>query len=283
MQSKLFAKNIFSGSQKMICKLFTNEAKKAGLNWVKIKYLKHLPAGRTRSYGYKNKNIFYSSPQEMLHSLKEIFIEEIYKVGLPSKPLIIDCGANIGLSIIYFKENHKDAEILAFEPDEANFNLLKKNIQSFGLQDVSIKKEAVWIKETELNFSNEGTMASKIEHVTYGNARKVKAIRLKDQLNKKIDFLKIDIEGAEFEVLKDIKDNLHYVQNMFFEYHGNFEQNKELLEIFEIITKAGFSYYIKEAAQIYRAPFTAKNIKREGACDIQLNIFCFRLLNNSDR
>ena len=64
------------------------------------------------------------------------------------------------------------------------------------------------------------------------------------------------------------------VNNMFVEYHGTFEQNNELLEIFDIILKAGFKFYIKEAANTYNHPFLRK--KTEHDYDLQLNIFCFR-------
>jgi hypothetical protein len=89
-----------------------------------------------------------------------------------------------------------------------------------------------------------------------------------------VDFLKLDIEGAEYKVLKDITENLHYVTNMFVEYHGTFPQNNELVEIFEIISKAGFRFYIKEAANNYPYPFLPKPRKLD--YDVQLNIFCFK-------
>ena len=41
--------------------------------------------------------------------------------------------------------------------------------------------------------------------------------------------MKLDIEGAEYKVLKDIADNLGNVNNMFIEYHGTFDQNNELI------------------------------------------------------
>ena len=103
----------------------------------------------------------------------------------------------------------------------------------------------------------------------------VKAIRLKDFLNRQVDFLKIDIEGAENIVLTDIEDNLHYVKNMFLEYHGSFDQNKELLKMINIVSNAGFNFYIKEATSCYDSPFYRK-IPSNAAFDIQLNIFCFR-------
>ncbi|HEX8332170.1 MAG TPA: FkbM family methyltransferase, partial [Segetibacter sp.] len=252
MQSKLFVTNILTGAYKKLTATFNNADKKADLTWFKTKYLKHASPKREKIYRYKKNNIHYSHPIELLHTLREIFIEEIYRIELPPKALIIDCGANIGLGIIYLKEQYPDAHVIAFEPDENNFELLKKNIASFKLQNVDARKEAVWIADSELHFSNDGTMGSRIELSGTGDTRKVKAIKLASLLNNKIHFLKIDIEGAEYTVIKDLKDSLSNVENVFLEYHGDFSQNNELTEIFNIMQGAGFSYYIKEAAEIYK-------------------------------
>jgi FkbM family methyltransferase len=274
MYNSIFIRNIKNGIAINLKKLFANPYKEVNINWFKLKYYKHLPAGVIRSHQLFGKSLFFYSAPELLHGLKEIFLERIYKQQLSSKPYIIDCGANIGMSIIYMKQLYSNAEIIAFEPDETNFDLLQKNIISFGYSNVSLFKEAVWKENTTLLFSNDSSMGSKIE--TSGvNSKAVNAIRLKDYLNRNIDFLKIDIEGAEYEVLKDISNELKLVKNMFLEYHGTFEQNNELVEMIEIVKNAGFNFYIKEAASIYETPFFRyKNPNT--SYDIQLNIFCFR-------
>ena len=151
----------------------------------------------------------------------------------------------------------------------------QKNIDSFGYKNVTIRKEAVWTKNTLLQFSSEGSMSSKIETGQAANAKQVTAIRLKDLLDKPVDFLKIDIEGAEFEVMCDLDEKLSFVKNLFLEYHGSFEQTSQLTKLFTILSKNGFSYYIKEATSIYKNPFTKKKDYLI-PYDIQLNIFCFR-------
>ena len=118
-------------------------------------------------------------------------------------------------------------------------------------------------------------MSSKIQFENSTSSKEVKALRLKDFLNRPVDFLKIDIEGAEYTVLKDIADDLPMVNNMFLEYHGDFNQNDELLHIIGIIKAAGFNFYIKEAATVYATPFYRK-AQRMASYDVQLNIFCFR-------
>lgn len=276
MQSNSFVTNLWEGITKRANQVFKAKKDKAGLNWVKIKYLKHAATGKTRVYEYKGKKIFYKSPKELLYALKEIFVEDIYHLQLPPKPYIIDCGANIGLSVIYLKQRFPDAEILAFEPDRINFELLQKNTQSFNLQQILLKNEAVWTDETELKFTSDGTMSSKIEAASTKNSVTVKATRLKNYLNRKVDFLKIDIEGAEYQVVKDIQHQLMHVNNLFLEYHGSFQQNNELIEILDIVQKAGFAFYIKEAANLYNKPFTdVYTLTRN--YNVQLNIFCFRL------
>ncbi len=262
-------------------KIFHNPYRIVNIGLLKKIYYKHLSPGRVRHHRLLGNTISFYSPTELLHGLKEIFVDEIYKQNLPATPFIIDCGANIGLSVIYMKNLYPMATILAFEPDERNFELLNKNIQNFRFEQVEIRREAVWIENTILQFASEGSMSSRINNGISGNTIPVKAIRLKDYLNKPVDFLKIDIEGAEFKVMNDISGQLHFVNHLFLEYHGTFEQNAELSQLFALLVEKDFTYYIKEATSIYDSPLNP--LKKPGMpYDVQLNIFCIRKLK-SDR
>ncbi|HEY4937111.1 MAG TPA: FkbM family methyltransferase [Puia sp.] len=275
MQNKSFGKNIMQGIRLRMGKIFHNPYRIVNIGPFKKIYYKHLNPGKVRTHRLFGKEISYYSPTELLHGLKEIFVDEIYKQDLPPRPYIIDCGANIGLSIIYMKRLYPDAEIVAFEPDEENFKLLEKNIRSFGLDQVDARKEAVWIEDKMLGFSGKHSTESRLVADNTIGSEMVKAIRLKNTIHKKIDFLKIDIEGAEYKVLLDLQGKLQLVKNLFLEYHGNFNQNGELNEILIFLVNNGFRYYIKEAASVYKTPF----FRKEGNSypyDIQLNIFCFR-------
>ena len=264
--------NLASGLSKGLRKIFHSPGAEKGMGWLAVKKLKHYSTGPERTYPYKDKAIHYVNPYDLYLAFEEIFVHEIYRATLPSKARILDCGANIGLATLYFKQICPSAVITAFEPDERNFALLKKNTEGWAYADVEVKKEAVWKEATTLRFSSTGDMASKINE--QGTGVDVVAIRLKDYLQEKIDFLKIDIEGAEFDVLLDIEDSLHQVDRMFFEYHGRFEDTAKLTRVFDILHRAGFHYYIKEAASLYNQPFDIT--KRASNFDVQLNIFCFR-------
>jgi len=269
-----FYSNLFNGINQRTKKLFTARYSKINVNWFFLKYLKHLPPGKVHVHKLLNHPTFFYGGPEYLHGLLEIFIDDIYNQTLPQNAYVLDCGGHIGLSVIYIKSICPSAQITVFEPDSQNYSLLKKNILSHQLDGIDARQEAVWTENTKLNFIQEGNMGSKIGSDSTNNTTTVAAVRLKDFINRKVDFLKLDIEGAEYKVLKDISDNLSMVANMFIEYHGNFHQNSELVEIFEIVSNAGFKFYIKEAAVNYEQPFLPT--KRELDYDIQLNIFCFR-------
>lgn len=271
---KFFA-NVAAGIIKRVSN--TTQNSNAGLNWWKIKYLKHLPYNKPGVYDLQGIKIHYKNGPEILHSLKEIFVEEIYKLDIATtNPYIIDCGSNIGLAVIYLKKRYPNAEIIAFEPDKGNFELLEKNVLKNSWDKIKIYNKAIWKSEGILSFKTEGTLGSKIDQTaTDENTVQVPSVRLKDLLIRKVDFLKIDIEGAEYEVLKDCADSLSEVENLFIEFHGHFERMFELTEIFEIVKMNGFSFYIKEADNVYATPFFRSG--KQVNYDLQLNIFCFRI------
>jgi hypothetical protein len=102
----------------------------------------------------------------------------------------------------------------------------------------------------------------------------VETVRLRDFLNKKVDFLKIDIEGAEINVLKDSSDLLHNVENLFVEYHSFVGMEQELPELLQIIKNAGFRTHITAPGITSLHPFI--NLTVSSKMDNQLNIYCFR-------
>lgn len=210
-----------------------------------------------------------------LHSLYELFVEEVYAFNSKKdKPKIIDCGSNIGLSIIFFKRRFPNAEIIAFEPDNDIFNISKYNLNKFGIEDVQLFQKAVWVNNEPLVFAKTGSLGGHLVKERVGNTIDIQAVRLKDFLNDKIDFLKIDIEGPEFDILKDCGESLKNVENIFVEYHS-FSNNSQMIgEMLIILKSAGFKLYIKEAWENMKNPFIEK---KSAYYDLQLNIFGYRI------
>ena len=190
-----------------------------------------------------------------------MFVNEFYKFRAANdRPRIIDCGSYKGTSILYFKVNYPNAIITGFEPDEKNYTILQSNLNEWNFLDTSVMNAAIWINNEMLSFNSKGSMASRLENDLSQNENKkmVKCVRLKDLLNEDIDFLKIDIEGAEHQVIKDCADQLTRVKNLFVEYHGIYSEMYKLNEILGILVSNHFKYYIKEGSSVYAKPFWDK-------------------------
>ena len=146
------------------------------LGWLAEKLLKHKDDQFPKKYQFSQFILNYIRPYEVIKTYKEIFTEEIYKFsGANNSGIILDCGANIGISTLYFAINYPNYTVYAFEPDKIIFKLLSKNVQDNQLTNVILNNEAVWTEKCELSFSNKGSEASQID-VTGTSATKVNYI-----------------------------------------------------------------------------------------------------------
>lgn len=240
----------------------------------KVKKDKRFSIGESEIFG---EPIWYSDSMGFLHSVEEIFIQEVYRFTAPTTaPRIIDAGANVGLSVLYFKKLYPEAHIIAFEPDQAIFKLLEQNISIRKLNDVELKNAAVWTEDGFLTFYSEGSLAgsTEVDIMKANEKQTVKAERLRKYLaDTRIDFLKMDIEGAENKVVFDIQSELNNVDKLFIEYHSIVGKEQMLGEMLVVLKTAGFKYYIKSANDWNQYPFQTK---MEAGFDLQLNIFCYR-------
>lgn len=205
---------------------------------------------------------------------KEIYIEEIYKFDFENQtPTILDCGANIGLSCLYFKSLFPNAMIKAFEADPEIAKTLKLNLERNHVNDIEIINKAVWIHNQGIEFSIDGADGGSIN--SSENKIKVASIQLKEYLKTidEISLLKIDIEGAEYDVLKDCSNELNHVRNIFIEYHSWNSTEQKLSEILDILENNGFRYYIEDIGK-RRHPFINKS--ESSNMDLQLNIFGYK-------
>jgi len=218
--------------------------------------------------------ISYVDSISLLAGYTEIFEEKCYDLTIKSKkPIIIDCGANIGLATIFFKKQYPTSQIICFEPDPDIFKVLKSNIEHFKFKDIQLRNEAVWYDDTNITFRREGGFSGRVAigiDTKKSNLIEVKAIKLSDFLNCKIDLLKMDIEGAELEVLKSIENKLVNIRCIFIEYHSPISEKQKLDELLRILNRNCIRYYIKEAF-VPKHPF--KQIDSLDGMDLQLNIY----------
>jgi FkbM family methyltransferase len=208
------------------------------------------------------------------HSFKEIFCDQIYRFPTSiNKPFIIDCGANLGMSIAFFKKMYPSSIIMAIEADKFIYNFLQSNVSINKFRDVEMINAAVWTHSNGVKFNSEGADGGSVCH---GVGNFVSSLRLRDILSsyKEIDLLKIDIEGAELDVLRDCDDNLGMVKNLFVEYHSLRTEEQRLDEILYLLKKNGFRYEIQD---LFKRKLPFFEDVGSNHFDLQLNIFCTRI------
>ena len=169
-------------------------------------------------------------------------------------PRILDCGANIGLSALFYKRLYPDAVITAFEADPVIAAQLRHNLQVNGAGDVEVVAAAVWTENGEVEFVAEGadggTLAG-MGHRPRGESVRVPSCRLADLLQREpITFLKLDIEGAETAVLRDAAPYLGNVQALLLEVHEFELRQRRLPEILTLLSGAGFCYTVTRVTQL---------------------------------
>jgi len=223
-----------------------------------------------------NKEFNFHHGQGFYNTYKELFEKNIYDFNTKNNnPIIIDCGANMGLSVLYFAKKFPNAEIIAFEPDETVIPFIEKNIESYDLKNVKLYKKGVWTEETALTFYTDKGLGGRVGKEYKNQSPKIiKTVRLKKFLNRPIDMLKIDIEGPEYIILKDCKDLLFNVNHIFIEYHSFYDEEQHLEDLLSILKMEGFRYHLKESFSRKR-PFI-DNVLVNEKFDMAINVFAYK-------
>lgn len=210
-----------------------------------------------------------------LHSYHEILVNEIYRFEAQTdSPLIFDCGANIGFSVVYFKHLYPCARVMAFEPEPTLCSMLQQNIKSMGLTGVEVHRSAIWTENSTLTFTSNGSVGGHLTRESDDRpGQVVSTARLRDLLDQHVDLLKLDIEGAEDAVLRDCAEKLANVDHLFFEYHGLSREPQTLDDLLSLCRASGFRYHIREANPT-KHPFLKS--ERHPVYDLQLNVYAYR-------
>ncbi len=186
-----------------------------------------------------NYNFYYPiNGKRQTESFKKMLLGYTYPVVENFNPkLIMDVGANLGATSMFFAINYPKARIFSFEPTEMNFRWLQKNTEAF--KNITRIKKGAYFKDTKAKIfldSESGgrnsifkdwTKSDKYELVDLINLGKFLESK---NLEKRIDILKIDTEGCEIDILNSIKRHLKNVQVIYLEYHGTSDE-KVILEI----------------------------------------------------
>jgi FkbM family methyltransferase len=134
--------------------------------------------------------------------------------NLKNGDIVLDIGAYAGVtSIIFAQLVGPEGHVYAFEADSLNYECAQTNLQMaarvMGIENITLLRKAVWSHGDGVLFSNEGAMGSSAVAITGGKRGLdlvVESVRLQDFTAQRglsrADFVKMDIEGGEVEVLK---------------------------------------------------------------------------------
>jgi FkbM family methyltransferase len=166
---------------------------------------------------------FFSYP-ELLNLFEEIFVFDVYDFTTDNNsPFIVDCGSNIGMAVFYFKKRFPQSSILAFEPDAVSFDLLQHNISSNNLDNVKAFKIALSDLDGEaILHKKAGSINSTLIPTIYNEpGQTVITRKLSSFINSRVNFLKVDTEGAEEKIVNDLISNnvMALISMLKIEYH----------------------------------------------------------------
>lgn len=136
---------------------------------------------------------------------KELLYDVDYLDEVSFKGDIIDAGANIGLFTLLVANKYPNARIIAIEPEDHNYEILRMNTE--GIANVKTYKSAVWYKEAYLNVTttelSSGTVGYVVEECT-DRIGDLHAYSIEDFIDReginRLGILKMDIEGSEYEI-----------------------------------------------------------------------------------
>lgn len=138
---------------------------------------------------------------------------------------VVDIGANVGATVVYFASNYPDASVFCYEPSPTNFAFLSKNVDRFS--NVFSFNYGLFDQELKLPLYQGSSQC--LQHSIYRNVETgndyelVELHRASEELiarNITPSILKIDTEGCELQILNDVADCLPQVDVIYIEYHS---------------------------------------------------------------
>jgi len=181
-------------------------------------------------------------------------IEEYNKLNFEINPndIVIDVGAHIGLFTLYASQFCSKGTIYSFEPVKENYKLLLENVKLNNLEQVNIFNLAVsnsnetvklYINDDESGHSmfSQSSQSIMIDSISLQRI-------FDDNQIEHCNFLKLDCEGAEYEIIKNLPlTYLEKIDKMIIEYHMTDSHPELLSELKEILTNHNFKINTKSS------------------------------------
>jgi FkbM family methyltransferase len=208
-----------------------------------------------KKFTIDNYTIYYTNKLAALQTLEEVFINKAYYFhSAKINPFIVDAGSETGIATIFFKIFYPKAKILCFEPHPKAYEVLQKNININQLEDVTLVNAALAKTEGTAGFFGEidsadpDTRGSSLLKAwglqrTTSSKITVKTVKLSNYIKQPVDYLKLNVEGAEQQILEELGDKIKLIAKLLVKCHHSekITQINDLETILDLLRKSGFS------------------------------------------
>jgi FkbM family methyltransferase len=193
----------------------------------------------------------------------EFLTKDVY-IGLPyllpdtNPQRIFDVGANAGFATMFFSALYPEAQIVSIEPQMREVGYLRECVRLNGLAKVEVVNCAVGAEPGTMRFfthdENSVVSSLSISRTTDGKEEEIKVMLLSTLLpDAPVDILKLDVEGAEREVLEDLSQqaalNPKRIRNIVMEYHRfDPEGISAFPDTLRLLEKSGYEYTLSARA-----------------------------------
>lgn len=175
--------------------------------------------------------------------LKEVWVDKVYEPIVPLQPAsILDLGANQGIAGLYFERRFGGLKrMVMYEPDATSFGLLCSN-----LPEAEKHQEAVGVRDGKSGLVSNGIVNSRVSEEAKGT--EVTVVAMRSLLDQPWDLVKMDVEGAEWEVFADLAltpEKLSSVAYWMIEFHQLAEGAAYRSRIFEAFASQGYKNQLR--------------------------------------
>jgi FkbM family methyltransferase len=194
--------------------------------------------------------------------LRAFFVLDEYLFDLPPDPVIVDAGANLGVSTLYFAHQYRPRALVAIEADPDMYrDYLVPNMQAQNVQAELLNK-ALWKEPGMVHFSLTGVDDGSVTDTGEIGVEAVTLEQLADQYGY-LDLVKLSIEGAELEIIPSSRA-LDRIGNLYIliVVKSGFEKNPE--PVLQALTRAGFQYFLRATPADLHASPAAVFARHEG-------------------
>ena len=182
---------------------------------------------------------------------RDIFVRKEYAFESDvSSPMILDCGGNIGMSAIWFKQRYPKSSVVVYEADPLLSSLMAKNVSAAGCGDVLVHNKAVWTSDGMVGFDSTGNDSG---HISTNGSIFIPSIDLASHIPERVDLLKMDIEGAEFAVIDRLCGHgaINRIRRMVVEFHVRRAEFGSFMSTMNNLLQSGMHLFAGRAAGSY--------------------------------